>query len=462
VLFNSILFLFAFLPITYAVFWILKTRTRRYVWLTLTSYVFYGWWNYRFCALMFLSTGISYVAGRGLLRWEDPKRRRLCLACPIIADLLLLGFFKYANFAIDSVVGAFRWGGIETAHPHLNIVLPVGISFYTFHTISYVVDSYRGVIRPTRDFFKFSCYVSLFSQLVAGPIVRFAEIERDLDQIDRRDRRTTLDLGWSFLAIGLSKKLLIADTIAAIINPALERYALLSTTGAWCCALGYSYQLYFDFSGYSDMAVGLGHLFGLRIPQNFDSPYKADSPADFWRRWHISLSTCLRDYLYIPMGGNRGAAWNTYRNLLLTMLLGGLWHGASWTFVFWGGYHGVLLCAHRAYRHRWSTVPSVLRRAATFFAVVIGWVFFRSTSFGMALALLRAMFSPVSGESVATAAALAVVVGTAAAIAHCLPNCFEMKHDWAWWQTAALAALFATCLVLMYGSHASPFLYYQF
>ncbi len=463
-LFNSLPFLYGFLPLTYLVFWRLKGKTDRYIWLTLTGYVFYAFWDYRFCALMACSTAVSYLAGLGLRAWADPRRRRLCLIVPITVDLCLLGFFKYANFAMDT---ANRLAGLLNVPLYLSgpaIVLPVGISFYTFHTITYIVDSYRRTITPTRNLFEFSCYVSLFSQLVAGPIVRFNQIERDLENIDRSDRARGWSLGWSYFVVGMVKKVLIADTIAAAINPALQDYATLSTGGAWLCLLGYAYQIYFDFSGYSDMAVGLGHLFGLGIPQNFNSPYRALDIADFWRRWHISLSTCLRDYLYIPLGGNRGTRWGTYCNLMITMLLGGLWHGANWTFVAWGGYHGVLLAAYRLGRNQWDGLPAALRRAATFVLVVVGWVFFRSTSFAMARSLLRTMFSWHLGlpSTLPGAELLLVVLALSAAMAHFGSNTFEFRHQWRPSAAVALSLLFALCLVVLYGGPRMPFLYFQF
>ena len=333
-LFNSIPFLFLFLPAAYLGFWQLKKKNHRFAWLTLTGYIFYGMWNYKFCALMALSTLVSYLAGLGLLRWQEPRIRKLCLVAPITIDLLLLGFFKYFNFVLDTFTQLSVWLHAPVHVRALDIVLPVGISFYTFHTISYIVDSYRRVVVPTKNIFEFSCYVSLFSQLVAGPIVRFRQIEADLENLGRADRKRWLDRGWSFFAIGLMKKVLIADTIAAIINPALKEYGQLSTCGAWLCVLGYTYQLYFDFSGYSDMAVGLGYLFGIRLPQNFNSPYKAASISELWRRWHISLSTCLRDYLYIPLGGNRVRGWRPHRNVMITMVLGGLWRHLPQPFQF--------------------------------------------------------------------------------------------------------------------------------
>jgi len=461
-LFNSLVFLYLFLPVAYLVFWHLTSKTQRYVWLALTGYVFYSFWNYKFCSLMLVSTLVSYLAGLGLLRWRDPVRRRLCVVIPVTLDLALLAFFKYTNFALANVQGVSAWLGGAWTVPALDIVLPVGISFYTFHTITYIIDAHRGVITPTRNFFEFASYVALFPQLVAGPIVRFRQIEKDLDDIDRADRRVNLNVGWSFFVIGLIKKLLIADTIAAVINPALQTYAQLSTAGAWLCMVGYSYQLYFDFSGYSDMAVGLGYLFGLRLPQNFNSPYKAVDIADFWRRWHISLSLFLRDYLYIPLGGNRGSGAMVARNLMITMLLGGLWHGAGWTFVAWGAYHGLLLVLYRHGARLWDGLPIALRRVGTFGLVVVGWVFFRSDSFEMALTLLRTMFSWRGGLEIAGAPVLVAMLIVAGLAAHWGPNTFEMPHRWSPPYVAGLAALFGACLLVLYGAPSSPFLYFQF
>jgi len=352
--------------------------------------------------------------------------------------------------------------GVNVSVPHLNIVLPIGISFYTFHTITYIVDGYRGVIRPTRNFFEFSTYVSLFSQLVAGPIVRFRQIEEDLEAIGNHDRTRWLQRGLSFFVVGLVEKVLVADTLAAFVDPALAHYSALSSVGAWMAMLGYSFQLYFDFSGYSTMAVGLGYLFGLRIPQNFNSPYKATDPSDFWRRWHISLSSVLRDYLYIPLGGNRGSTAQTYRNLMITMLLGGLWHGASWTFVVWGAYHGVLLSIYRAFGSAWDPLPATVRRGATFLLVVVGWVFFRATSFPMALSLLEAMFSPVRGILVPQPMFASAALSIAAAWAMAGPNAFELRHEYRWSGRAVLASGFAAALAIIIGLRTSPFLYFQF
>jgi alginate O-acetyltransferase complex protein AlgI len=462
-LFNSLVFLFLFLPIVYFGFWRLRTKKQRYIWLTVASYIFYGTWNYKFCALMAFSTTVSYFAGLGMLGAADPRRRKLFLIVPITIDLLLLGFFKYFNFTVSSLAQVSTWLHVPVHPPALNIILPVGISFYTFHTISYMVDAYRGVITPTRDFWEFSCYVSLFSQLVAGPIVRFRQVEADLENLDHADRTRWLNIGWSFFAIGMMKKVLLADTIAAVINPAWKDAAHLSTLGAWLCVLGYTYQIYFDFSGYSDMAVGLGYLFGIRLPQNFNSPYKALNISDFWRRWHISLSTCLRDYLYIPLGGSRVSLnWLVYRNLMITMLLGGLWHGANWTFVFWGGYHGVLLCLYKLFGRFWDRLPVVLQRAGTFFLVAWGWVFFRSDSFSVAAGILARMFTFSTGTLFPGFIGLLLTLAIAAAIAHFAPNTFELQYQWNSWTVAGLCLGYTAALLAIASGQQSPFLYFQF
>jgi alginate O-acetyltransferase complex protein AlgI len=461
-LFNSLSFLLLFLPIAYAVFWRLPSKTHRYVWLAISGYVFYSFWDYRFCALMFLITLVGYVAGLGLLAWQDPRRRWLCVLVPVTACLTLLGFFKYTDFFVGGANATLAWLGGSFAAPRLDIILPVGISFYTFHTITYVVDAYRQVITPTRNFFMFASYVAFFPQLVAGPIMRFKQIEEDLAHIDRADRKANLDIGWSFFVIGLIKKVLIADTIAAVIDPALSRYSELSTLDAWMCMLGYSYQLYFDFSGYSDMAVGLGYLFGLRLPQNFNSPYKATDIADFWRRWHISLSSFLRDYVYIPLGGNRVSRLIGYRNLMVTMLLCGLWHGANWTFVVWGGYHGLLLVLQQSIGGSWERLPMWSRRAGTFGLVVVGWTLFRSDNFEMAFALLRVMFSWHAGSAIVGAPVLVAMLILAGGIAHYAPNTFEVRHRWAPAGVASFALLFGVCLFVLYGIPSPPFLYFQF
>jgi alginate O-acetyltransferase complex protein AlgI len=462
-LFNSLPFLFVFLPVTLLVFRRLRTAQQRYLWLTMTGYVFYGFWNWKFCGLMAFSTAVAYTAGRGLERTPDHARTRryALLVIPIVVDLSLLGFFKYANFGLQTARTMAHWMGVEWKVAVLQVVLPVGISFYTFHTITYVVDCYRRVITPTRNLLEFCTYVSLFAQLVAGPIVRFKQIEADLERIERPDPGWS-DRGWSLFALGLAKKVLIADTIARFIDGPLVAPLDLSTPSAWLCALGYSYQLYFDFSGYSDMAVGLGMMFGLRLPRNFDSPYQATDPGDFWRRWHITLSRVLRDYLYIPLGGNRTSTFATYRNLMITMVLGGVWHGANWTFVIWGGYHGLLLCLHRVVAAPWARLPSLVRRVATFLAVVVGWVMFRSATLSVAVDFYKRLFIVRKTGALVGGWKLAAAVLVAAALAHIGPNTSALSHRWGPLGLAAVVLLFAVTLLVIIAGQNSPFLYFQF
>jgi alginate O-acetyltransferase complex protein AlgI len=326
------------------------------------------------------------------------------------------------------------------------------------------VDSYRGTIKPTRNLFEFAAYVSLFSQLVAGPIVRFRQIEADLESLGGASRTRWLGRGLSFFTIGLVEKVVLADAIASVIDPALAHYATLSTAGTWLAVLGYTYQLYFDFCGYSDMAIGLGYLFGLRIPVNFNSPYKALDPSDFWRRWHISLSSCLRDYLYIPLGGNREGEAKAYRNLMITMLIGGLWHGANWTFVFWGAYHGALLAAYRRFATTWDPLPRPFRQVAMFFLVLIGWVFFRSTDFSMASTLLSHMFTVSSGTMADRVTLLIPLTLVAAWWSMWGPNAQELHENWKLTPRRAIvmAAALGACIAVMAGGSESPFLYFQF
>jgi alginate O-acetyltransferase complex protein AlgI len=462
-LFNSFIFLFAFLPVTYGVFWLLKSARSRYIWLTLTGYVFYGYWDWRFCFLMAFSTIVSYSAGLGMLKWDrDERKRKLCLIIPVVVDLTLLGFFKYANFGLGAFRDAMHAAGLDVRLPHLEIILPVGISFYTFHTISYIVDSYRRQITPTRNFWEFSSYVSLFSQLVAGPIVRFRQVQEDFEGLGGASRTRWLRQGIAIFCVGLVEKVVVADTLAAFVNPVLAQWQTASSAALWIAMLGYSFQLYFDFCGYSSMAVGLGYLFGIRIPQNFNSPYKSLDPSDFWRRWHISLSTCMRDYLYIPFGGNRGTSFQVYRNLMLTMLIGGLWHGAGWTFLIWGLYHGAVLAAHRVAGRGWDALPARVRQFGMLFVALIGWVFFRADNLTMAAGVLQRMFAGAAGSGVPQAGLALTALSVAGAWGMFGPNIYDLDYSPKWWKPVAVASAFGVALALIAGDRTSPFLYFQF
>ena len=467
-IFNSNVFLFAFLPVVFGLFWLSKGKQQRYVLLAIAGYVFYGYWDWRFCILLAFSSIVSFVTGLAIDGTESRSRKRAWLIGAVSVDLTLLGFFKYYNFVAANLGIALDWFNVRAQPAALHIVLPIGISFYTFHTISYVVDVANGRVKATRNIAEYFTYVSLFSQLVAGPIVRYRQIEADLEQIDGPPRSDWIAIGIGFFVVGLIKKVIIADHIGAGIDPLLASYAngsihALTFGQAWTAALGYTCQLYFDFSGYSDMAVGLGYLFSLRIPQNFDAPYRSLGIQDFWRRWHISLSMWLRDYLYIGLGGNRKGKRRTYVNVMIVMLLGGLWHGAGWTFVIWGGYHGVLLIIDRWFLPVFKRYPPILYRAQTFALVVIGWVFFRATSLRMAAGWLRSMFTVGLSREFSLPAAPMVLgwIGIALFAIAFLPETWNFKFGTTRRWAGLYAAGFLVAYLFMNGTN-SPFLYYQF
>ena len=454
--FNSDVFLFAFFPIVFLLFWMTSNKQQRYLLMTVAGFVFYGYWDWRYCGLLLFSSLFSFGMGMAIDRSKERRTRLLFMTASIVVDLGLLGFFKYYNFfvsSLESVAPGF-------SAPILSIVLPVGISFYTFHTLSYVIDVTAGRVRATYNVLEYLTYVSMFFQLVAGPIVRFRQIEQDLERIDKRPREQAVALGLGFFVIGLTKKVIVGDQIADLIDPMIADYTRLTTADAWLAALGYALQLYFDFSGYSDMAVGLGHLFGIRIPQNFDAPYRAVSITDFWRRWHISLSSWLRDYLYIPLGGNRVGAVRTYANLLVTMLLGGLWHGANWTFVIWGGYHGLLLALERGCRGLPLRLPLVLARVSTFLLVLVGWVIFRSTDLTMALTWLGRMFSPAA-LAVTAPRELYFWVLLGLGLITLLPETWDLRFGTSRRWLTVYATMFFVAYLFMNGKQ-TVFLYYQF
>ncbi|HHH38949.1 MAG TPA: MBOAT family protein [Sedimenticola sp.] len=398
-LFNSYSFIFFFLPTALVVFYLIGGRGHHRVaiaWLVAASLFFYGWWNPAYLGLILFSMLFNYAVGvsLGQERERTIDRRRLILALGIGINLLLLGYFKYANFFVDSVNAVF-----DTGYQLQKIVLPLAISFFTFQQIAYLVDAYRGLTREY-NFLHYCLFVTFFPQLIAGPIVHHGEM---LPQFARKKTyhpdALNLAIGITIFSIGLFKKVVIADNVAGAASPvfaAAENRAAIDFFTAWTGAFAYTFQLYFDFSGYSDMAIGLGRMFGIRLPVNFNSPYQATSIIDFWRRWHITLSRFLRDYLYIPLGGSHRGTLRRYLNLFVTMLLGGLWHGAGWTFVIWGGLHGLYLMVNNLWRRIWRWRidrwwSRGIARVVTFLAVVVGWVFFRAESFGGALHLLRAM-----------------------------------------------------------------------
>ncbi|MCA9512456.1 MAG: MBOAT family protein [Myxococcales bacterium] len=405
-LFHSAAFLFAFLPAVLAGTFALDRlfgRRAAIAWLVAASFVFYAWAVPAWALLLGGSVAFNFAVGRRLEGAAPHGGARGVLAFGVAANLALLGWFKYAGFFLDNV--AWIAG---RASPALDVALPIGISFFTFQNVAYLVDAQRGRAR-TYGLLEYALFIAFFPQLIAGPIVHHEELIPQLRRADAlRPDAARLATGAAIFVVGLFKKVVVADRLALFADPGFAAAAAstgggadapLGALAAWGATLAFSLQIYFDFSGYTDMAIGLGRMFGVALPDNFLSPYKATSIVDFWRRWHVTLSRFLRDYVYIPLGGNRHGRPRRYANLMATMLLGGLWHGASWTFVAWGGLHGALLVANHGFRRlrraRGWTGTSAPGRAlatlATTLAVVVAWVFFRADSFGTAAAMLASM-----------------------------------------------------------------------
>jgi alginate O-acetyltransferase complex protein AlgI len=483
--FSSQIFIFYFLPLVLCLYYALPFRARTAL-IAIASYVFYGWANPIWAVIMFFGCSVDYVCGLLLLRLsglkdvdglppvigpEVPRTRSMkgVLAVSIVTNLGLLAVFKYTGFAAENLNALGSALGLgDGLLPVLHLVLPVGISFYTFKAMSYAIDVYRGDARPMRRFTDYMCFEAFFPDLVAGPIIRYAALEEQM-----RVRKHTLEKfarGVAFFALGMGKKILLANPMGHVADTAFAA-GPQHAVDAWFGVIGYAFQIYFDFSGYSDMAVGLALMMGFVLIQNFDSPYKSGSITEFWRRWHISLSTWLRDYLYIPLGGNRKGPTRTYVNLMTVMLLGGLWHGASWNFVIWGGIHGGMLGLERRLgaRHPLTRLPAWLGVASTFLVVCIAWVFFRAKTLGQAVQYLSSLFGLAS-----TTAASDVVAGAlytpyhAALFALCgllvwgAPNTWQLTQRLSLPRAAWALALLAAATLVMWTQTTNPFLYFQF
>jgi alginate O-acetyltransferase complex protein AlgI len=415
---------------------------------------------------MLASTCTDFVAGRLIAGSERQAIRRAALILALTVNLGLLGLFKYAGFFADSADGLLALLGIGRPLPILQLVLPLGISFYTFNSMSYTIDVYRGRIPPEQSLLRYCTFVALFPHLIAGPIVRYEQMGHQLARLRSRLTADMASRGLYFIACGCSKKLLIADSLAPDVNRLYAAHAHLGLVGAWLAALGYSLQLYFDFSGYSDIAVGLALLLGFDFPQNFNSPFKAVNIADFWRRWHMSLSGWIRDYLFIPLGGSRGGVWQSARNLAIVMLLGGLWHGAAATFVVWGAIHGTLLAGHALVRARgWTPSSQTVNRISTFVCVVAAFVVFRSTSLRSAGDVLGGMIGLGGVERGSAASALldtrfALMIAVLLVFVNLMPNTWEVQFSGSFRKGIAYGLLLASAILAIAGP--SPFLYYQF
>ncbi|MET3442071.1 D-alanyl-lipoteichoic acid acyltransferase DltB (MBOAT superfamily) [Variovorax paradoxus] len=398
-LFNSLEFLFAFLPLTLFATWLAIRwggQQSGIFALTCASIFFYGWWEVGAVLVLGASVAFNFTIAQKLAEQNEFARRKKLLVLGVACNLFALGYFKYANFFVENVAATTGW-----RVQHLHIVLPLAISFYTFQQIAFLVDTYRGQVGRVA-FKNYLISVVFFPHLIAGPLLHYRDIIRQFETKFALST-STLSAGFPVFLMGLFKKVAIADPIAQFVSPlfAKAQSAPLDFVEAWAASLGYTAQLYFDFSGYSDMAIGLGLMFGITLPLNFFSPYKATSIIEFWRRWHMTLSSFLRDYLYIPLGGSRVHPARRYVNLMIVMLLGGLWHGAAWTFAFWGALHGLFLVVNHLWRHfvpeRLDSLHRLLTPVygvLTFLLVVVAWVFFRAPSFDSALRILASMFAP--------------------------------------------------------------------
>ncbi len=441
--------------------WLCRQRQTRNAVLLIASYYFYAYWDYRFCSLLALSTVVDYCISRGMVRSTGTTVRRALLLTSLVVNLGVLGFFKYFNFFIDSASPALQ--AIGLSGETLNIILPVGVSFYTFQTLSYTIDVYRGVLKPVNRFIDFALYVAFFPQLVAGPIVRARELLPQLATVPRFSKRRFY-AGSQQMLRGLVKKVLLADRLGEAVDVVFAGPDLYSGLTIWIVVFAYAGQIYYDFSGYSDIAIGGAKMLGYRFPVNFRHPYLSTSMSEFWHRWHMTLSRWLRDYVYIAMGGSRVSQWVTYRNLMVTMTLGGLWHGAAWTFVLWGVWHGFALTFERVFkssiRYRFARPINWL---LTMSVILAGWVLFRSDSLATAAGVLQRMLSFADGVNwyppLAIAALLCCVLEHAA---WCTPLRRAMRLPINAWYSPVLTTVMIWALVLYAPRDFRPFVYFQF
>ncbi|TAL09723.1 MAG: MBOAT family protein [Nitrospirae bacterium] len=484
-LFSSWEFICVFLVLVLGVLNRLPGLQAKLAWLTICSYIFYGFAGPQYTLLLLSATIVDYNVGKRLAATDSVFGRKSWVALSLTVNLGMLAVFKYANFLwrnvlelltvgdglwgtelVRAVIYALQYESLTDAQTFMQVVLPPGISFYTFQSLSYTLDVYRNKTKPEPQFWKFACFVSLFPQLIAGPIVRYVELAPQLETgLLRTKTVADWECGVLQFSVGLCKKVLIADRIGNAIDPFLGNYHQLDMVGSWVVMIGFAYQLYFDFSGYSDMAIGLGRLLGFKLPINFDSPYRAVNPSDFWSRWHVTLSRWMRDYVYISLGGNRGGRLLTVRNLFITMFLGGLWHGAAWTFVVWGAFHGILLAFYHGAKSYWDRIPPVRARGLMFALIVFSWVPFRSADLRMTKEILLAMFGSngfMSGSVSEMPPKLFLALAVAGALAHtCRTNSNHIRYeDLGNLRVATLAA--ATVGALVYMNVSSKFLYFNF
>ena len=459
-----------FFAALFCLHWLLRSNTHRKLLLLAGSYFFYAAWDYRFLSLILISTVVDYVVALRIHQSNDPGVRRNWVTLSLVVNLGILGFFKYFNFFSDSLVGLLYGLGIELSYTELNIILPVGISFYTFQTLSYTIDVYRGTLEPRRQILDVALFVAFFPQLVAGPIVRARQFLPQLDVVHKL-RDVNVRFCVTLFLIGFIKKAVVSDNVAPWVDLVFADPASYSDWSIRGAVGLYAVQIYCDFSGYSDMAIASAAALGFRLPLNFNTPYLAASITDFWRRWHISLSSWLRDYLYISLGGNRGTALLTYRNLMLTMLLGGLWHGAAWNFVIWGGLHGLALMVHRRFRrpsdheNQRSFVNWCWTLPLTLFWVCLCWVFFRAVTFPDAYEMLLGLAGLRSSPGELEIPAWSILVLPLMMLVQHLKQKYELTDRLAvmpaYGYTVIVALAVAFSITLMPIAYR-PFIYFQF
>lgn len=482
-LFNSIDFAI-YLPIVFLLYWFVFQRNIRVqnFFIVVASYVFYGWWDWRFLSLLMFSTVVDYSVGIALSRTDDSRRRKMIFLASIVVNLGFLGFFKYYNFFADNFVAAFSFFGMKFHASTLKIVLPVGISFYTFQTLSYSIDVYRRKLEPTRDFVAFTAFVSFFPQLVAGPIERATNLlpqfftQRQFDYLKARD-------GMRQILWGLFKKMVIADNCAQFANEAFGHYTHMSGSSLALGVFFFSIQIYCDFSGYSDIAIGTARLFGFSLMRNFSYPYFSRDIAEFWRRWHISLTTWFRDYLYIPLGGSRGNTWLRVRNTFIIFLVSGFWHGANWTFIAWGALNAIyflpLLLTHSNRKNldviaRGRSLPGIaefMQMVITFLLTDLAWIFFRAETIGQAFAYIHHIFSAsfftLPHFSDMSRANLTLVLTGLMLLMEWMGREQEYAIEilglrWNRPLRWAMYALIIFCIGMFTPTHQTPFIYFQF
>lgn len=467
-LFHSFGF-FIFFWIVFAVYWAVRAHRLRMMWLLGASMVFYAVWNVWFMALIVFTAGVDYMLALKIESASGVRARRAWLALSLVLSLTPLCFFKYAGFLSGTANGLLGILGVHLAFPAWKYALPLGISFYTFETISYVVDVYRGRVRAERNALNYALYIMFFPHLIAGPIVRPGMFLAQIGRIKRFDWQR-LQLGVQLFLRGLLKKAVLADRLATVADPVFAAPDGFASGTAWIATVAYALQIYCDFSGYTDMALGAAHAFGFKLPQNFNRPYFSDSVGEFWRRWHMSLSQWLRDYLYIPLGGSRGGLWRTCRNFVLTMGIAGLWHGAGWNFVLFGLCHGVALSVERIFTAPvWlrSGLARPFRIAATFLFWSLSLVFFRSTTLAGAGKMFARLFQPGAGSALPEATLL--MAGTIFALVF-LGHLAAGRNGW--WSRlesripAPVLGIGLACLFLLIQllipEDASSFIYFQF